>query len=91
MLVSEFVAKNKTASMPQPPYSPDLGPADYFPLSKTEERKRFATIGDIKEKSKQKLLAILKSAFQKCFQNLKKKSWLKCIISEGGRLLWTNK
>ena len=33
---------------------------------------RFATIEEIKEKSKQELLAILKSAFQKCFENWKK-------------------
>ena len=30
---------------------------------------RFATIEEIKEKSKQELLAILKSTFQKCFED----------------------
>ena len=50
------------------------------------EWKRFATIEDIKDKSKQKLLAISKSAFQKCFEAWKK-LWHKCIISEGG-LIW---
>ena len=44
--------------------------------------KRFATIEEIKEKSKQELLAISKSAFQKCFEDWKKR-WHKCIISEG--------
>ena len=29
MLVREFLAKNKTAIMHQPPYSPDLAPADW--------------------------------------------------------------
>ena len=42
----------------------------------------FATIEEIKEKSKKELLAILKSAFQKCFENWKKR-WHNCIISEG--------
>ena len=45
--------------------------------------KRFATIDEIKEKSKQELLAIPKSSFQKCFEDWKK-CWHKCIISEGG-------
>ena len=44
---------------------------------------RFATIEVIKEKSKKKLLAIPKSAFQNCFEDWKKR-WHKCIISEGG-------
>ena len=72
MLVREFLAKNKTVIMPQPPYSPDLAPADFFlfPKLKTPMKgKRFATIEEIKEKSKQELLAIPKSAFQKCFEN----------------------
>ena len=45
--------------------------------------KHFATIEEIKAKSKQELLAIPKSAFHKCFENWKKR-WHKCIISERG-------
>ena len=30
MLVREFLVKYKTAIMTQPPYSPDLAPADFF-------------------------------------------------------------
>ena len=40
-------------------------------------------IEEIKEKSKQELLAILKSEYQKCFEDWKKKRWHKCILSEG--------
>ena len=43
--------------------------------------KRFATIEEIKEKSRKELLAIPKSSFQKCFDDWKKR-WHKCIISE---------
>ena len=85
MLLREFLAKNKTVILPQPPYSPDLTPADFFrfPKLKTPMKgKRFATIEEIKEKSKQELLALPKSAFQKCFEDWKKR-WHKCIISEG--------
>ena len=72
--------------MPQPPHSPDLVPTDFFlfPKLKTPMKgKRFATTEEIKEKSKQRLLAIPKSAFQKCFQDWKKR-WFKCTISVGG-------
>ena len=67
--------KNKTIVIPQPMYLPDLVVADFFlfPKLKTE----------IKGKSKQELLAIPKSAFQKCFEDWKKR-WHNCIISEGG-------
>ena len=70
MLVGELLAKNKTTIMPQPPYSPDLPPADFFlfPKLKTPLKgKRFATIEEIREKSKQKLLVISKSECQKCY------------------------
>ena len=46
MLVREFLTKNKTVIMPQPPYSLDLDPADFFSFSlrkteDTDERKAF--------------------------------------------------
>ena len=44
--------------------------------------KRFATIEEIKEKSKQELLAIPKTPFQKYFEDWRKR-WHKCITSEG--------
>ena len=74
MLVCEFFVKNKTVIMPQPPYSPDLATADFFlflKLKTPKKRKRFATIEEIKEKSKQELLAIPKNAFRKCFEDYK--------------------
>ena len=64
-LVHELLAKNKTVIIPQPPYSLGLVPVDFFlsPKLKTSMKgKYFATIEDIKEKSKQMLL-IPKSAF----------------------------
>ena len=76
MLVFEFWTKNKTVIMPQPPYSPDLGPAEFFlfPELKTPiKRKCFTTIEEIKEKSIKELLVIPKSAFQKCFEDWKSK------------------
>ena len=75
MLVREFLAKNRTVIMPQPPYSPDLAFADFFlfPKLKTSMKgKRFPTAEEIEEKSKQKLLAIPKNAFSEVFRGLEK-------------------
>ena len=86
MIVHEFLTKNKTVIMHQPPYSQDLASAEFFlfPQLKTPVKgKRFATTEEIKEKSKKELLAIPKSAFQKCFEDWEKR-WHKHIISEGG-------
>ena len=30
LIVREFMAKNNTVTMPQPPYSPDIAPCDFF-------------------------------------------------------------
>ena len=70
-----FLVKNKTVIMPQPQYSPDLASADFFlfPKLKTPLKgKHFATIEEIKERSKQELLAIPENTFQKCFDDWKK-------------------
>ena len=59
--------KKKTVIKPQPPYSTDLAPANFFlfPKLKTPMKgKSFATIEEIKEKSKQELLA--KSLWSSC-------------------------
>ena len=53
-------------------YSPDLVPSDFFLFPKLKKGKRFTAIEEIKEKSKQELLAIPKGAFQKCFEDWKK-------------------
>ncbi|GAB1860480.1 Histone-lysine n-methyltransferase setmar-like protein [Camponotus japonicus] len=85
LLVSSFLAKTNTIIMPQPPYSPDLAPCDFFlfpKLKRPMKGRRFATIEEIKTASLKELEDIPKSAFQKCFEDWKKR-WHKCIISEG--------
>ena len=52
MLEREFLAKNKTVIMLEPPYSLDLSPADFFLLPKLKtpmKGKHFATMEEIKE------------------------------------------
>jgi len=83
-LVHNFLAKNETTVVPQPPYSPDLTPADLilFPkLKSTLKGRHFDTFDDSKKNSTE-FFAILKEAFQKAFQTWKKR-WKRCVASEG--------
>ncbi|UYV68987.1 hypothetical protein LAZ67_6001900 [Cordylochernes scorpioides] len=85
LLVRDFLAKNNTLMMPQPPYSPDLAPCDFFlfpKLKRPMKGRRYATLDEIKTASKEELKKILKMIFLKCFEDWKNR-WHKCIISHG--------
>ena len=59
--------------MHQPPHSQDLVPCDFFlfPKLKTPMKgRRFSTTEEIKTASVEELKTILKSAYQKCFEDL---------------------
>ena len=76
------------AIMAQPVHWTGLASADFFlyPTQKTPIKgKHFATIEEIKEKSKQELFSITKTAFHKCFEDWKIRCH-NCIISEGGNI-----
>jgi transposase len=84
-LVRDFLAKQATTVLPQPPYSPDLAPADFFlfpKLKSTLKGRRSESIKAIKTNSLAHLRSIPKTAFQECFRTLKK-GWQRCIQSRG--------
>jgi transposase len=71
-LVRNFLVKNEKTVVPQPPYSPDLAPANIFLFPKfksTLKGRRFDTTDDIQKNSTNELFTILKEAFQKAFQS----------------------
>jgi len=82
LLFREFLAKQETIVVPQPPpHSPDFDPAEFilFPkLKSTLKGRRFQTIEEIKENSLPDLRAIPQNAFQNW-----KKRWERCINSRG--------
>ncbi|UYV68230.1 SRM [Cordylochernes scorpioides] len=86
LLVRDLLAKNNTLMMPQPPYSPDLPPCDFFlfpKLKRPMKGRRYATLDEIKTASKEELKKIEKKKdFLKCFEDWKNR-WHKCIISHG--------
>ncbi|UYV72913.1 hypothetical protein LAZ67_10001149 [Cordylochernes scorpioides] len=60
--------------MPQPPYSPDLAPCDFFlfpNLKRPMKGRRYATLDEIKTASKEELKKIFKNDFLKCFEDWK--------------------
>ncbi|UYV75597.1 hypothetical protein LAZ67_13000696 [Cordylochernes scorpioides] len=84
LLVRYFLAKNNTLMMPQPPYSSELAPCDFFwfpKLKRPMKGRRYATL-EIKTASKEELKKILKNDFLKCFEDWKNR-WHKCLISHG--------
>ena len=74
-IVEKPIMENKTVIMPQPIYSPDLVPADFFlfPKQKTPmKEKRFATIEQIK-KIETKAVGDTKKHISEVSRGLKKK------------------
>ena len=84
MLVRDFLAKNNTVTMPQPQYSPDMAPCDFFlfpKIKRTLKGRRFTGIDDIESASLKELKAIPKIEFEKCLEDWKE-GWHKCMISK---------
>jgi len=80
-LVRNFLAKNETTVVLQPPYSPDMTPVDFFlfpNLKSTLKGRCFDTFDKIQKNSTKELFAILKEAFQSW-----QKRWERCVASEG--------
>lgn len=84
-IVTDFLAKNSTNVLQQPPYSPDLAPCDFFLFPKLKlplRGTRFESIEAIKQNSARELKSIPESAYKKCFDNWKCR-WHRCIGANG--------
>jgi transposase len=76
LLIRDFLAKHETTVLPQPPYSPDLAPADFFffpKIKSTLKGQRFQSVDEIEENLLEDLCAIPKNAFQDCFRKWRKR------------------
>jgi len=85
LLIREFLMKHEKTAVPQPPYSPDFAPADFYLFSKLKSSlkgRRFQKVEEIEENSIWDLRAIPQNTFQDAFQNWKKR-WEPCIKSGG--------
>ena len=85
LLVREFLAKHKVATLSQPPYSPDMAPADYFLFPKIKfsmKGTRFASIEAIQTAVTRALQEIPVDAFQNAYRAWQSR-WKKCIDAQG--------
>ena len=85
LILRDFFAKNSTHIVPQPAYSPDLAPCDFWLFSKLKSPlrgHRFDSIDEIKTESLKELKAIPAIEYKKCFEEWKKR-WHMCIASGG--------
>ena len=85
LIIRDHFAKNSTHIVPQPPYSPDLAPCDFWLFSKLKRPlrgHRFESIEEIQRESLRELMAIPKSDFSHCFEDWKKR-WHMCIAAGG--------
>lgn len=81
LVIRDHFARNSTHIVPQPPYSPDLAPCDFWLFAKLKRPlrgHRFESIEEIKTETKKELKAIPEEDFAACFENWKKR-WHKCI------------
>ncbi|UYV76850.1 hypothetical protein LAZ67_14002195, partial [Cordylochernes scorpioides] len=77
--ISKFLQDHSTSVFPQPPYSPDLAPCDFFLFGKLKKKlkgRKFQSIEEIKVKSKKAMEVIPKTDYQRCFADWKKR-WLR--------------
>ncbi|PNF42653.1 hypothetical protein B7P43_G01278 [Cryptotermes secundus] len=84
-LCNEFLAKNKMAVVPHPPYSPDLAPCDLFLFHKMKIKskgRRFDTVEEIQEETQTMLNTLTKKDFQDAFEKWQKR-WDRCMRSQG--------
>ena len=72
--------------LPQPPYSPDLSPADFWIFYRTKKKMkgtRFQSIQSIQEETSQVLMSIPQEEFRKCFRESWIRRWKRCILAGG--------
>jgi len=72
LLIREFLTKHETTVVPQPPYSSDLAPADFFLFPKLKSSlkdRRFQTVEEVEENLIRDFHTIPQNTFQDAFQN----------------------
>jgi len=79
--VNECLAKKGFSVVPQPPYSPDLSPCDFFLFPKLKfhhKGRHFGTVDNIQKVVTDQLRALLHEDFQQWEQCLRR-----CVASQG--------
>ncbi|GFX80028.1 putative transposase [Trichonephila clavipes] len=83
--MNRFLAGKNIPVAPQPPYSPDLSPCDFFLFPKLKNHLKghhFGTLESIQTAVTNQLKAIPISKFHQCYEEWKKRLQ-RCVASEG--------
>lgn len=83
--INEYLASKNIPVAPQPPYSPDLSPCDFFLFPKLKNHLKgnhFGTVENIQTAVTDQLKVIPVSEFQHCYEEWKKRLQ-RCVASEG--------
>uniref|UniRef100_A0A493U176 Histone-lysine N-methyltransferase SETMAR n=3 Tax=Anas TaxID=8835 RepID=A0A493U176_ANAPP len=79
------VRPHKVATLPQPPYSPDLAPPDFFlfpRIKSTLKGKHYTSVEVLQEAVTRELNSIPVQAFLEVYKNWKI-GWQQCVDAEG--------
>ncbi|GBM53367.1 hypothetical protein AVEN_81921-1 [Araneus ventricosus] len=85
LIVKKYLARHSVTTLEQPPYSPDLAPADFylFPRLKMKLKgHRFVDSDEVSENATKQLKDLSKNGFQECFEQLYER-WKKCVGAGG--------
>lgn len=85
IIIRNFLTKNATNTIQQPPNSPDLAPCDFFLFNRVKKPlrgTRFSSREEVMEKSQEALMGIPKTEYKKCFEDWIKR-WHKCVAVDG--------
>uniref|UniRef100_A0A8C3CED1 Transposase n=1 Tax=Cairina moschata TaxID=8855 RepID=A0A8C3CED1_CAIMO len=83
--VVEYLAQHKVAMLPQPPYSSDLAPPDFFlfpRIKSTLKGKHHASVEALQEAVTRELNSIPVQVFPEAYENWKTR-WRQCVDAEG--------
>jgi len=85
LVTCEFLAHNSTIALPQPPYSPDLAPCNFFLFLKMKlqlKGHRFDTVEEIQRESQNVRGRLREQDFQHVFQQWQQR-WDRCVAAQG--------
>ena len=88
ILVTDYLTKMGIKTVPQPPYSPDLAPCDFWSFPKLKENLkgcRYETIEEMKEAVTKVIDTLTQEDFHGAFQKLMER-YNKCIVTGGDYL-----
>ena len=84
-LCNEFLAEKNIPVVPQPPYSPDLSPCDFFLFSRLKNHlkgRHFGTLDNIQKSVTDELKGTPAEAFQHCYEKWKQRL-RHCVAAQG--------